>query len=348
MSSSKMTLRRIRADIRELSIDPSSSYHAVPLEDDMFVWHFTIKGPQDTEFEGGVYHGLILLPPTYPLSPPNIMFTSPSGRFETNTKICLSISAYHPEHWQPAWGIRLILEAIRSFMTTPGEGAIGAIDCSKEERRRLAKDSHKYRCAVCGPIASLIPEGGKEDGGAKFKDEIKQLHMHTPVASPAGKDEDKDEDKGKDEDEDEDKDKDEDEDKDEDKEEDSKPACPPAREEDKDGDSVPNSDGAARLEPDAAAGSPPPPTPVLRRRYPTTNSSEEAYKLHPNITPPNNAPPKPVVPPFWDLWDPFVQAMTLLYTLFIALIYSAWLDYKEDLRVLEEKGEVKLFFWPWP
>lgn len=27
----------------------------------------------------------------------------PNGRFETNTKICLSISNYHPEHWQPSW-----------------------------------------------------------------------------------------------------------------------------------------------------------------------------------------------------------------------------------------------------
>ena len=40
------------------------------------------------------------------------MFLTPSGRFETNTKICLSFSAYHPELWQPAWGIRLILEAL--------------------------------------------------------------------------------------------------------------------------------------------------------------------------------------------------------------------------------------------
>jgi hypothetical protein len=28
----------------------------------------------------------------------------PNGRFEVGKKICLSISAHHPEHWQPAWG----------------------------------------------------------------------------------------------------------------------------------------------------------------------------------------------------------------------------------------------------
>ena len=27
-----------------------------------------------------------------------------SRRFEVGTKICLSITAYHEESWQPAWG----------------------------------------------------------------------------------------------------------------------------------------------------------------------------------------------------------------------------------------------------
>ena len=107
----------------------------------MFEWHFTIRGAEGTEFEGGVYHGRILLPPEYPFKPPNIVFLTPSGRFEVGTKICLSFSAYHPELWQPAWGVRLILEALISFLPTPGDGAIGALDWTKEERKRLAKKS---------------------------------------------------------------------------------------------------------------------------------------------------------------------------------------------------------------
>ena len=34
---------------------------------------------------------------------------TPSGRFEVNKKICLSISSFHPETWQPSWGIRTAL-----------------------------------------------------------------------------------------------------------------------------------------------------------------------------------------------------------------------------------------------
>lgn len=155
--SKSPSLRRIQADIRELALDPSDQYFAAPLENDMFEWHFTIRGAEGTDFEGGIYHGRILLPAEYPYKPPHIMFLTPSGRFETNTKVCLSFSAYHPELWQPAWGIRLILEALISFLPTPGDGAIGALDYKPSERKRLAKASQTWSCPTCGRIASLLP-----------------------------------------------------------------------------------------------------------------------------------------------------------------------------------------------
>lgn len=178
--SKSPSLRRIQADVRELSLDPSDRYHAAPLEEDMFEWHFTIRGSDTTDFEGGIYHGRILLPPEYPFKPPNIVFLTPSGRFETGTKICLSFSAFHPELWQPAWGIRLILEALISFLPTPADGGIGALDWTKAERNRLAKESVKYCCRQCGPAISLIPKikGSKNQKSLIFEEEIAKLHMH--------------------------------------------------------------------------------------------------------------------------------------------------------------------------
>lgn len=177
--SKSPSLRRIQADIRELAFDPSDRYHAAPMENDMFEWHFTIRGADGTEFEGGMYHGRILLPPEYPMRPPNIVFLTPSGRFETNTKICLSFSAFHPELWQPAWGIRLILEALISFLPTPADGAIGALDWSAAERKKLAAQSVHYECPICGKIAKLLPEKrNDEDCGIKpsrFQKEIEEL-----------------------------------------------------------------------------------------------------------------------------------------------------------------------------
>jgi len=53
---------------------PTSDYFAAPLEDNIFEWHFTVRGPDDSDFEGGVYHGRIILPVEYPMKPPNIIF----------------------------------------------------------------------------------------------------------------------------------------------------------------------------------------------------------------------------------------------------------------------------------
>lgn len=168
----------------------------------MFVWHFTIRGAAQTDFEGGIYHGKILLPAEYPFKPPNIMFTTPTGRFETNTKLCLSFSAYHPELWQPAWGIRLILEALISFLPTKGDGAIGALDWTSEERKRLAKESWNYNCPICGNcklimdrVSERVQRSKKGSGGQKsrFQKEIEQLHaLH---AAAEGVNEEKEDDK---------------------------------------------------------------------------------------------------------------------------------------------------------
>lgn len=117
------------------------------------------------------------MPPEYPFKPPHIVFLTPSGRFETGTKVCLSFSAYHPELWQPAWGIRLILEALISFLPTPADGAIGALDWTSVERKKLAQKSVSYCCLRCGNAAALLPEPKGGDSKPRFAKEIEQLRL---------------------------------------------------------------------------------------------------------------------------------------------------------------------------
>lgn len=143
--------------------EPTEDYSAAPVNDNLFEWHFTIRGAADTEFEGGLYHGRILFPSEYPMKPPNILLLTvsctcafilfsrrikftiflfqiqPNGRFETNKKICLSISGHHPETWQPSWCVRTALLALIAFMPTPGNGTVGSLDYTKEERQMLAR-----------------------------------------------------------------------------------------------------------------------------------------------------------------------------------------------------------------
>ncbi|XP_014262565.1 ubiquitin-conjugating enzyme E2 J1-like [Cimex lectularius] len=148
-------VKRLMREACELK-DATEEYSAHPLEDNLFEWHFTVRGAPGTEFENGIYHGRIILPTQYPMAPPHIVLLTPNGRFETNKKICLSISGYHPETWQPSWSIRTALLALIAFMPTAHKGAIGSLDYTPEERRALAKKTRKWECPQCGLIINLL------------------------------------------------------------------------------------------------------------------------------------------------------------------------------------------------
>jgi ubiquitin-protein ligase len=145
-------VKRIMREALENSREDQSMISVAPLADNIFEWHFTFRGPPGTAYELGMYHGRIVLPTNYPMAPPNIILLNASGRFDINVKICLSISSYHPETWQPSWSVRTALTALRAFMETDSPGAIGSIQCSDEVRKDLAKKSRFFKCPSCGYI----------------------------------------------------------------------------------------------------------------------------------------------------------------------------------------------------
>lgn len=177
-------VKRLMKEAAELH-EPTFNYFAQPLEENLFEWHFTIRGPADTPFEKGIYHGRISLPPEYPMKPPNIIFLTPNGRFETNKKICLSISGYHPETWRPSWSIRTALLAMIGFMPTHGTGAIGSLDYTDKERENLATKSLSYKCETCGLSCNLLL--AKDEEADTIKDEIEKYSKELTVSKPAEK-----------------------------------------------------------------------------------------------------------------------------------------------------------------
>ena len=150
------TIRRLLKETAELSagsLNPNPTFHAAPVsESNLHEWHFTLLGPPSpSPYAGGLYHGRITFPATYPLKPPNFRFLTPSGRFEVNREICLSISGFHEETWAPAWGVRTALTALRSFMAEKGSaGQVGGMEAKAEVRERLARESKGWRCDSCG------------------------------------------------------------------------------------------------------------------------------------------------------------------------------------------------------
>ena len=168
------TIKRILKEATELSSHPDPSLHAAPLESNLFEWHFTLQGPPSTPYSEGTYHGRIILPPTYPLRPPSFRFLTPSGRFEVNREICLSISGHHEETWQPAWGIRTALWALRAFMEVDAKGQVGGMEMPEKERRRLADESKTWSCQGCGGRSNedILREEGARVGEGKANEHV--------------------------------------------------------------------------------------------------------------------------------------------------------------------------------
>jgi len=83
---------RMKQDYMRLKRDPLPYITAEPLPNNILEWHYCVKGPEDSPYYGGYYHGTLLFPREFPFKPPSIYMLTPNGRFKTNTRLCLSIS----------------------------------------------------------------------------------------------------------------------------------------------------------------------------------------------------------------------------------------------------------------
>lgn len=140
---SKAALTRLRKEFKLIVSAPVQYIEAVPLESNILEWHYVITGPTESPYHGGEYHGKLIFPPAYPYSPPGIMMHTPNGRFKTNCRLCLSMSDFHPESWNPMWNVSTILQGLLSFMLED-EKTTGSIESTEAEKRALAARSKQF------------------------------------------------------------------------------------------------------------------------------------------------------------------------------------------------------------
>ena len=141
--ASPSATKRLQREYRAIAANPPQFILAKPIDTDILTWYFLISGPPDTPYDGGEYLGKLSFPADYPFKPPSIMMITPSGRFHTNMRLCLSMSDFHPESWNPAWSVSTILIGLMSFMTSE-ESTTGSIRTSTEERQLLAAQSRLW------------------------------------------------------------------------------------------------------------------------------------------------------------------------------------------------------------
>lgn len=131
---------RLKQDYVRLKNDPVPYVVAEPNPANILEWYYVVSGPEDSPYAGGYYLGKLLFPRDFPFKPPSIYMVTPNGRFKTNTRLCLSISDYHPDTWNPAWSVSTILTGLLSFMLE-NSPTMGSIEMTDYERRQLAAQS---------------------------------------------------------------------------------------------------------------------------------------------------------------------------------------------------------------
>ncbi|KAF8821301.1 ubiquitin-conjugating enzyme subfamily protein [Cardiosporidium cionae] len=113
-----MALKRISKELNDLNRDPPANCSAGPVGSDMFHWHATIMGPDESPYAGGIFFLNIHFPTDYPFKPPKVHFTTKiyHCNINSNGAICLDILK---EQWSPALTISKVLLSISSLLTDP-------------------------------------------------------------------------------------------------------------------------------------------------------------------------------------------------------------------------------------
>ncbi|CAB4287943.1 unnamed protein product [Prunus armeniaca] len=129
--------KRILEEYNEIESNPSYDFTCLTQSWNKYEWQYAIRGPCETEFEDGIYHGMVQFSVGYPSMPPSIVFLTENGCFKIQTSASLKRLPY----WQPSCSVRNFLVAVIEEMPSYSNGDLVPVENNREARRRLAINS---------------------------------------------------------------------------------------------------------------------------------------------------------------------------------------------------------------
>jgi ubiquitin-conjugating enzyme E2 C len=110
--------KRLQSELMALMMGGVADVSAFPDGDNLFKWLGTIKGANDTVYEGLTFKLSIEFPSTYPHKPPFVKFETACfhPNVDQNGVICLDILK---DKWSPVYNVKAILLSIQSLLGEP-------------------------------------------------------------------------------------------------------------------------------------------------------------------------------------------------------------------------------------
>ena len=181
----KMAVRDLESQIKKSGKINTQNYICLPDPSNVYEWYYIVFG-LEAPYTGGYYIGKVKCKDNYPASAPNITIYTDNGKFRTHKiqpdGICLSISDFHQESWNPAWKVTQIVMGLVSFWLDSEYtyGSVESYDYQKEPFRNN-NDDFKARFAMMSRDDVLAHPKYEEI----FSKYAKALGLDEPQSHPA-------------------------------------------------------------------------------------------------------------------------------------------------------------------
>ena len=110
--------RRLLKEVRDFQ-NPPPGITAEPINGDLFHWHATISGPDNTPYAGGVFNLKINIPSDYPHKAPEVFFDPPLYHPSVDQETGEACLAMIQTEWAPTVLLTKVLTKLRELVEKP-------------------------------------------------------------------------------------------------------------------------------------------------------------------------------------------------------------------------------------